>query len=124
MAQAGVQAAQVPPPSEHAVVKLDPALDGLLAEDAKLEVVKAGFGFTEGTQWIQHGKTGYLVFSDIPYNVIYKMTADGNATVLLNNSGYDGPWNGYMMLTAGGAFGKQFVQIGSNGLGITRRAAS
>ncbi|HTT05243.1 MAG TPA: SMP-30/gluconolactonase/LRE family protein [Steroidobacteraceae bacterium] len=118
LAQAGLQPTQAPPPSDHPVVRLDPALDELLSPDAKLEVVKDGFGFTEGTQWIQHGRRGYLVFSDIPYNVIYKMTADGNATVLLNNSGYAGPWNGYMMLTAGGAFGRAYVQIGSNGLAI------
>ncbi len=118
LAQAGLQPTQAPPPSEHPVVKLDPALDELLSPDAKLEVVKDGFGFTEGTHWIQHGRIGYLAFSDIPYNVIYKMTADGHATVLLNNSGYTGPWNGYMMLSAGGAFGRAYVQIGSNGLAL------
>ena len=31
----------------------------------RLEIVKNGFGFTEGPVWVQKGKTGYLLFSDI-----------------------------------------------------------
>jgi hypothetical protein len=30
------------------VVRLDPALDTVVAPDAKVELVKGGFGFTEG----------------------------------------------------------------------------
>ena len=59
------------------VAKLDPALDKLIDPDAKVEVVKGGFGFTEGPVWVQKGKSGYLLFSDIPANVIYS----GHATV-------------------------------------------
>jgi hypothetical protein len=73
------------------IVKLDPALDSLVASDAKVEIVKNGFGFTEGPVWVQKGKTGYLLFSDIPANVIYKLTADGNASVYLDHSGYIKP---------------------------------
>ena len=51
---------------------MDPALDALVSPDAKVEVVKGGFGFTEGALWVQKGKSGYLLFSDIPANVIYK----------------------------------------------------
>ena len=51
-----------PPPSAMPVVRLDPALDGLIAPDAKLEVVKDGFGFTEGTNWVQRGETRLLGF--------------------------------------------------------------
>src|SRR5690348_7023581 len=35
-----------------AVVRLDPALDALVSPDAKLELVKGGFGFTEGLIWV------------------------------------------------------------------------
>ncbi len=44
---------------------------------------------------MQKGKTGYLIFTDIAANVIYKMTADGKATVLVDHAGYEGlqPWN-------------------------------
>ena len=33
---------------DNAVVRLDPALDVLVSPDAKVELVKGGFGFTEG----------------------------------------------------------------------------
>ncbi|MGH9679012.1 MAG: SMP-30/gluconolactonase/LRE family protein, partial [Candidatus Acidiferrales bacterium] len=58
------------------IVRLDPALDELVSPDAKLSLVKGGFGFTEGPTWVQHGKTGYLLFSDMPANVIFKMTLE------------------------------------------------
>ena len=48
------------------VAKLDPTIDKLIDPDAKVEIVKGGFGFTEGPVWVQKGKTGYLLFSDIP----------------------------------------------------------
>ena len=70
------------------VAKLDPALDKLIDPDAKVEIVKGGFGFTEGPVWVQKGKTGYLLFSDIPANVIYKLTPTGEASVYLDHSGY------------------------------------
>jgi len=34
--------------SDKPVVKLDAGLDALVSPDAKLELVKSGFGFTEG----------------------------------------------------------------------------
>ena len=82
----------------QAVLRLDPALDALVSPDAKVERVVGGFGFTEGPVWMQNGKEGYLLFTDIPGNVIYKLTQDGKATVYLSNVGYTGPepwrWGG------------------------------
>src|SRR5580692_8910055 len=52
--------------SDKAVTRLDPALDALVSPDAKVELVKGGFGFTEGPVWKQQGKDGYLLFTDIP----------------------------------------------------------
>ena len=54
-----------------------------------------------GPNWVQKGKTGYLIFTDIAANVIYKMTADGKATVLEDHAGYRGfdPWNVSFMQT-------------------------
>lgn len=103
--------------SDKVVVSLDPSLDELVSLDAKLEMVKDGFGSTEGTNWVQRGKIGYLLFSDIPANVVYKMTPDGNASIFLDRSGYTGPWNGFTILTAGGSTNQgPFVQLGSDGL--------
>jgi gluconolactonase len=62
----GAGSATAQKPSDSPVVKLDPALDALVSPDAKLERVKGGFGFTEGALWVPKGKSGYLLFSDIP----------------------------------------------------------
>jgi gluconolactonase len=50
----------------QAVLRLDPALDALVSSDARVELVKGGFGFTEGPVWVQQGRQGYLLFTDIP----------------------------------------------------------
>ncbi len=39
-----------------AVVRLDPALDALVSRDARLQLVKGGFGFTEGLIWHEQGR--------------------------------------------------------------------
>src|SRR5262245_829227 len=78
-------------PAEGPVVKLDPALDALVSPDAKLERVATGFGFTEGNIWVPQGRSGYMLFSDIPANVIYKMTPDGKSSIYMEKSGYTKP---------------------------------
>src|SRR5579864_1201792 len=80
--------AQSPKPG---VERLDPALDALVSPDAKVERIKGGFGFTEGPVWVQKGRQGYLLFTDIPGAVVWKLTADGKASIYLENVGYTGP---------------------------------
>src|SRR5215467_13643998 len=84
--------------NEAAVERLDPALDELVSPDAKVELVKGGFGFTEGPVWVQKGREGYLLFTDIPGNVIWKLTLDGTASIYQSQVGYTGPevwrWGG------------------------------
>jgi len=41
--------------SDKSVVRLDPALDALVSPDAKLELVRGDFGFTEGVTWVPQG---------------------------------------------------------------------
>src|SRR5438445_10600531 len=72
------------------VVKLDPALDALISVDARIEKVASGFGFTEGPVWVQRGREGYLLFTDIPGNKVHKMTSDGKVSVYEDQSGYRG----------------------------------
>ncbi|HZO54945.1 MAG TPA: hypothetical protein VFB63_19720, partial [Bryobacteraceae bacterium] len=48
----------------------DPRLDKLIPQDAKLEVLGAGFEWSEGPVWVKNG--GYLLFSDIPRNSVMK----------------------------------------------------
>ncbi|MCI0533955.1 MAG: SMP-30/gluconolactonase/LRE family protein, partial [Verrucomicrobiales bacterium] len=79
------------------------ALDDILPTNAKLEKLADGFAFTEGPVWVPDGE-GYLLFSDPNNNVIYRMTADGDASVYLAKSGYTGEDIG------------EYRQPGSNGL--------
>ena len=79
------------------IVRFDPAVDALLPADAKVEMLAAeGFEGGEGPVWISSGKTGYLLFSDIPGNRIFKWTPDcfsypcpvnGQLSVYLEHSG-------------------------------------
>jgi gluconolactonase len=114
-------------PSAKPVVRLDAALDPLVSADARLEVVKSGFGFTEGALWVQRGREGYLLFSDIPANVIYKWTPDGKVSVYLDRSGYTGQdiWRVGFIQTNGKDRNdpkfEEFPMIGSNGLALDRQ---
>ena len=113
------------------VVRLDPALDELVSANAKLEVAKSGFAFTEGTTWIQEGNTRFLIFTDIPANVIDKMTPDGRVSVYADHVGYDGPIDAYNMLTLGvvrdngkdpqDPLFRRFVMLGADGLTLDRQ---
>jgi gluconolactonase len=113
-------------PSDKPVVALDPALDALVAADAKLERLATGFGFTEGIIWVPQGRSGYLLFSDIPANVIYRMAPNGTTSIHLEKSGYGKPdiWRVGFIQTNGKdrsdpAF-EEFPMIGSNGLALDR----
>lgn len=73
------------------VVRLEPALDELVASNAKVELLKGDyFGFVEGPVWVQEGNSGYLLFSDVAANAIYKWTSDAKLSVFLSNAGYTG----------------------------------
>src|ERR1700722_4569730 len=72
------------------IVKLDPALDDIIAPGAKLEVLGEHFGLTEGPLWVRDGKKGYLLFSDCAANVIYKWSSGDPLSVFLEKSGYTG----------------------------------
>ena len=55
----------------------------------KVEKVAGNFGFLEGPVWVHKGN--YLLFSDIPANVIYKYNpSDGKVSVAVPYSGFSG----------------------------------
>ena len=100
-----------------AILKLDPALDAIISPDARLETVGDRFGLTEGPVWVRDG-AGYLLFSDLLGNVIYKWTPGGELTAFLENI-YDGP----DILTVGQQSRRgrlAVILIGSNGLTLDR----
>jgi len=81
-----------PAPKEPAfgsIERLDPALDELIAPDTKIEKLADGFDWSEGPLWQRNG--GFLLFSDVPKNVILKWNpADGQVTEFMKPSGYTG----------------------------------
>ena len=63
-------------------------LDAILAGDAKIEVLAEGYNWTEGPIWVADG--GYLLFSDVPENTIFKWKEGEGASVYLKPSGFTG----------------------------------
>ena len=98
--------AQTNYPAIGKVVRNDPRLDALLSATAKIEVLASGFVWSEGPAWVKEG--GYLLFSDVPQNTVYKWNEKDGLTTFLKPSGYSG---------AGGYSNEQ----GSNGLIINRQ---
>lgn len=96
--------AQIPTPT---IVKKSPALDALIAADAKFEKLGEGFEWTEGPVWDKKG--GYLLFSDIPNNVINKWEAGKGISQFIKPSGYSGsePFTGREPGTNGLTFDAQ-----------------
>lgn len=90
------------------VDRIDPALDQLLATDAKIEVLCGGFEWSEGPVWVPEQSNkfgGYLLFSDIPYNAVMKWQEGIGASVFMKPAGYTGVTD----------YGKE---PGSNGLAL------
>lgn len=83
------------------VLRLDPALDRIVAPGARLEKLAGGFQFIEGPVW---HPDGYLLFSDPNANTIYRWSAEGAVSVFRTKSGYTGFDIG------------EYHQPGSNGL--------
>src|SRR5713226_3016327 len=69
------------------ITRLDPRFDKLLPKDAVVETIARGFIWTEGPAWNKEGK--FLVFSDIPNNVVHKWQ-DGKVSEFVKPSGYTG----------------------------------
>jgi gluconolactonase len=89
---AHAQAPADPPERPFGIVRMDPALDAVIAPDAKLELIAEGFGLTEGGVWLpaSHPQGPGLLFSDLTANVIYKWAPDGVVSVFLDKAGYTG----------------------------------
>ncbi|QDU58987.1 SMP-30/gluconolactonase/LRE family protein [Aeoliella mucimassa] len=67
---------------------LDPAADSLIDSEAKIERLATGFKWSEGPVWISEG--GFLVFSDVPQNTVFKWQEGKGLGVYLKPSGYTG----------------------------------
>jgi gluconolactonase len=90
------------------IERLDPAIDALITRDARIEVLADGFDWSEGPVWRRDG--GYLLFSDVPKNTIYKWKPGEGISVFLRPSGYIGS-------------NPPGRELGSNGLTLDARGA-
>ncbi|GAG97105.1 unnamed protein product, partial [marine sediment metagenome] len=70
------------------LLPLDPAFDQLVPADAKIEILADGLDWCEGPVWIKDGE--YLLFSDIPRNLINRWKEGEGLTEWLKPSGYTG----------------------------------
>jgi gluconolactonase len=102
------------------IIRLDPALDALISPNAQIEKVADGFGFLEGPVWVHASSPGFLIFSDIPANVIDKWNPqDGTVSVFLEKSGFAGadPGDAGYQLNNGHAV---VTLYGSNGITLDK----
>jgi gluconolactonase len=72
--------------SHGSIVRIDPALDAIVPQDATIEKLADGFQFTEGPLWFP---AGHLWFSDVVGNVVRQWSPAG-VTEILRPGGYDG----------------------------------
>jgi gluconolactonase len=81
-------AAFVPQSPTPRIERLDAALDKLIAPDARIETLGEGYDWSEGPVWVKSG--GFLLFSDVPQNVIYRWKQGEGVKSYLKPSGYTG----------------------------------
>ena len=63
-------------------------VNDLIPADAKIEKLAEGFDWSEGPVWIKNGD--YLLFSDVPQNIVYMWREGEGVTQFLKPSGYTG----------------------------------
>lgn len=81
--------AQTPAAAGAGITRLDPRLDRVIAPDATIEVLASGYSWSEGPLWVPEGE--YLLFSDVPKNVVHRWDRAGGAKSFLSPSGLQGP---------------------------------
>lgn len=75
-------------PALGKIIRADARLDAILPPDAKLEVISAGFEWSEGPVWSPALKG--LLFSDIPRNSVMLWEEGKGVRLYLKPSGYTG----------------------------------
>jgi gluconolactonase len=70
------------------VISIDPRFSDLISPDAKIEVLADTFAWSEGPVWVKDG--GFVLFSDIPNNTIFKWKDGEGLSIFLKPSGYTG----------------------------------
>lgn len=78
------------PIREPVIRPLDARFEELVPAGTRLEKVVDGHDWVEGPLWVREG--GYLLFSDVPRNAIYRWKKGEGEAVFLRRSGYTGWW--------------------------------
>jgi len=73
------------------IERLDPAIDKLLPAHAVIEKLASGFEWSEGPVWMK--REGFLLFSDVPNNIVYRWVPYVGTSEFLFPSGYTGTKN-------------------------------
>ncbi len=90
------------------VDRFDISLDKLIPKDAKIEILCKGFEWAEGPVWVPEVDNdfgGFVLFSDIPNNVVNKWQEGTGVSAYMKPAGYTGVAN----------YGRE---PGSNGLAL------
>ena len=74
--------------TEGGVRRLSPEMDSIIAPGAEVEVLAEGFDWAEGPVWVESG--GYLLFTDVPQNVIWRWSEADGLSEFMRPSGFDG----------------------------------
>lgn len=69
---------------------LAPEMHELVSTDAELELLGDRYGLTEGPLWMDSDEGGFLLFTDLISNAIFKWTHGEGTSVFLDNAGYSG----------------------------------
>ena len=83
-----VHAQQEKVPVIGTIERLDARLDQIVPRDAFVERLAEGFDWSEGPVWDRRG--GFLLFSDVPQNTVFKWQRGHGVSVFLKPSGYTG----------------------------------
>jgi gluconolactonase len=86
------------------VQRLDPALDAVVDSNAAVEILGEGYRWAEGPVWVR--RQGWLLFSDVPGNTIWRWREGQGLDVFMRPSGLEGP------------VPDAFNEAGANGLAV------
>ncbi|WBH18326.1 SMP-30/gluconolactonase/LRE family protein [Sphingomonas radiodurans] len=86
------------------VRRFDPALDAVIDANAPIEVLGEGYQWAEGPVWLR--KQGWLLFTDVPGNTIWRWRPGRGTDVFMRPSGLAGP------------VPAAFNEAGANGLAV------
>lgn len=92
VASSSTSRADAPPQTTKigAVERLDPKLDDYVPKDAKIEKLAEGYTWAEGPVWVKDAGGGYLLFSDVPGNVVHRWGEGKGVSEFLKPSGFTG----------------------------------